>query len=483
MSLLAGAVERTSVIGAARPTPSAWIDVLDPATETVCGRVAAASVAECEAAVGEAEQALASWRRTAPRERSEILRAAFERMLEQRDELAELIVRENGKSLADAQGEVAYAAEFFRWYAEEAVRLGGDLRLSPNGDKRILVTSEPVGVSLLITPWNFPAAMATRKLAPALAAGCTAVVKPSSETPLTVFAIADLLEEVGVPSGVVNVVTPRPTAAGVAAMIDHPALRAISFTGSTEVGTTLLEQTAKRIVVSSMELGGNAPFVVFDASDVEAAVEAAIVAKMRNGGASCIAANRIYVQEGIYPDFLARFGERMRSLGLGPGLEPETALGPMVSASERDRIAALVADAVARGAHPLCGGEVPEGAGFFYPATVLTDLPADDPLLREEIFGPVAPVVPFSAWDEVVGLANDTSFGLAAYVFAGDLGLALRTAEALEAGIVGVNRGFVSDPAAPFGGVKSSGLGREGGHDGIEEFLEKKYVAVEWAER
>ena len=296
------------------------------------------------------------------------------------------------------------------------------------------------------------------------------------------FAIADLMEEVGVPPGVVNVVTPRPTGAGVSAMIEHPALRAISFTGSTEVGTTLLEQTAKRIVVSSMELGGNAPFIVFDDADVEAAVEAVLMAKMRNGGASCIAANRVFVQNGIYPTFLERFVESMRALTLGPGLESETSLGPMVSAVERDRVAALVGEATSRGAEVACGGEVPEGPGFFYPATVLADVPADDPLLGVEIFGPVAPIVRFSEWQEVIDLANATSSGLAAYLYAGDLAVALRTAEALEAGMVGVNRGFISDPSAPFGGVKASGLGREGDHDGVEEFLEKKYIAVEWSE-
>ena len=479
MSLVAAELSRGSIIGREEVEGDAWIDVLDPADGTPFGRVAAATVADCVAAVDAADAALAGWRGTAPRERSELLRAAFELMRERREEFAELIVRENGKALSDARGEVDYAAEFFRWYAEEAVRLGGEAALSPAGDKRILVTREPIGVSLLITPWNFPAAMATRKIAPALAAGCTAVVKPSSETPLTVYAVADLLAEVGVPAGVLNVVTPRPTGPAVTAMIGHDPLRAISFTGSTPVGSSLIEQSAARVQVCSMELGGNAPFVIFDDSDVENAVAAALVAKMRNGGASCIAANRIYVQDGIREEFTAAFVERMEDFTLGSGLESETTLGPLVSARERGRIAASVKAAVERGATVRCGAQVPDRDGFFYPATVL-DVGADDPILDEEIFGPVAPIVGFGDFDEALALANGTDAGLAAYVYSGDLSVALRAAEELEAGMVGVNRGFISDPAAPFGGVKASGLGREGGQDGVEEFLEKKYIAVDW---
>lgn len=482
MSVLAGETSRPSIVGGEELPGDGWIEVVDPADGSVCGRVAAATVEDCRSAVAAAAAALPQWRATAPRQRAELLRAAFETMRARREELAELIVRENGKALADALGEVDYAAEFFRWYSEEAVRLGGELHRAPAGDKRIVVSHEPVGVSLLITPWNFPAAMATRKIGPALAAGCPVVVKPSSETPLTVYAVADLLAEVGVPPGVVNVVIPRPTGPGVAAMIAEPALRVISFTGSTPVGTTLLEQAAKRITVCSLELGGNAPFVVFDGSDVEAAVEAALVAKMRNGGASCIAANRIYVQDGIRESFVARFVERMAGLQLGPGMAAGTALGPMVSARERDRVAALVAKAAGRGVRVLCGGEVPDRDGCYYPATVLDGVAPDDPILATEIFGPVAPIVGFSEPEEAIALANDTEAGLAAYVFAGELALAMRSAEALEAGMVGVNRGFISDPSAPFGGVKASGLGREGGHDGVEEFLEKKYIAVEWSQ-
>jgi len=481
VSAVVGDLTRASLIGGREVEGDGWIEVLDPADGTTCGRVAAATVADCEAAVDAAAAALGEWRATAPRVRSELLRAAFELMRERREQFARLIVRENGKALPDARGEADYAAEFFRWYAEEAVRLGGEAGLSPAGDKRILVTREPIGVALLITPWNFPAAMATRKLAPALAAGCTAVLKPSSETPLTVYAVADLLAEVGVPAGVVNVVTPRPTGPGVSAMIERGATRAISFTGSTAVGASLIGQAAARAQVCSMELGGNAPFVVFAGADVDAAVEAALVAKMRNGGASCIAANRIYVEEPIRAAFTAAFVARMEGLVLGPGVEETTTLGPLVSARERDRIAASVEAAVGRGATLRCGGEAPDRDGFFYPATVL-EVDAADPILGEEIFGPVAPIVGFSGFEEAVALANDTDAGLAAYVFAGDLALALRAAEALEAGMVGVNRGFISDPAAPFGGVKTSGLGREGGHDGVEEFLEKKYIAVDWSE-
>ena len=481
MSVLADDISRLSLIGGEEIEGDGWIEVLDPADGRPFGRVAAATIADCEAAVDAAAEALSDWKKTAPRQRSELLRAVFEAMRARRRELAELIVRENGKALADALGEVDYAAEFFRWYAEEAVRLGGEALPAPAGDKRIVVSHEPIGVSLLITPWNFPAAMATRKIGPALAAGCTTVVKPSSETPLTVYAIADLLSEAGVPPGVVNVVTPRPTGPGVSAMIERPPTRAISFTGSTPVGTTLLEQAAKRVIVCSMELGGNAPFLVFDGCDVEAAADAVTVAKMRNGGASCIAANRIYVQDGVRKRFLAAFLERMRDQKLGAGLAPGTKLGPMVSERERDRVAGLVEAARARGANVLCGGEQPDREGFYYPATVIDGLAVDDPLLLTEIFGPVAPIVGFTDFDQAIELANGTDAGLASYVFAGDLGLAMRSAEALEAGMVGVNRGFISDPSAPFGGVKSSGLGREGGHDGVEEFLEKKYIAVDWS--
>jgi succinate-semialdehyde dehydrogenase/glutarate-semialdehyde dehydrogenase len=469
-----------SVIGTDRRASVRTVEVLDPSDCATVGTVAAATVEDCLDAVDAAAGALAAWSARPPRERAELLRAAWQAMMDRRDEIAELIVRENGKTLGDALAEVGYAAEFFRWYAEEAVRVGGEVRTAPGGDKRIMTFKQPIGVSLLITPWNFPAAMATRKIAPALAAGCTVVVKPATETPLSVYLVADLLTEIGVPPGVVNVVCPQPTGAGVTAMLRHPAVRALSFTGSTEVGALLLEQAAPSIMRCAMELGGNAPFVVFDDADVETAVEGAVLAKMRNGGASCIAANRFYVQAPVAERFTAALGRSMGEFAVGPGLDPATRLGPLVSDSERRRVAGAVDAAVAAGARLEVGGTVPPGPGWFYPATVLGDVSPDAPIVSEEIFGPVAPVVVFERDDEVIELANASEHGLAAYVYSGDLARAMRAAEAIESGMVAVNRGFMSDPAAPFGGVKRSGLGREGGREGVEEFLETKYVAVDW---
>jgi succinate-semialdehyde dehydrogenase / glutarate-semialdehyde dehydrogenase len=457
------------------------IAVLDPSTEEQIGEVPSASVEDCLAAVDSAAAAAPGWRARSPRERAEILRRAYELFAAETDELARLISAENGKSLGDARGEVAYAAEFFRWYAEEAVRIEGGLRASPNGDKRIMLTRQPIGVALLITPWNFPAAMATRKIAPALAAGCTVVLKPASQTPLTAFRVAELLAEAGVPEGAVNVVCPRPPGPAVEAMAAHPAVRTISFTGSTEVGAELIALAAPRVLRCSMELGGNAPLIVYDDAGLEVAVEGAFVAKMRNGGASCIAANRIFVQRGIAERFTAALSARMGAVAVGAPLAEEgTELGPLVSAAERDRVAALVDRAVAGGAAVATGGAVPDRAGYFYPPTVLTGVGFDSPILAEEVFGPVAPLVVFDTEEEVLERANATEFGLAGYVFSADLARALRTADALEIGIIGINRGFVSDPAAPFGGFKGSGLGREGGREGIEEFLETKYIAVDW---
>lgn len=455
-------------------------EVLDPADGSTVGVIDRASVADCLAAVDAAAAAQPAWAARAPRERSEMLRSAWQVMIERREEIARLIVRENGKTLADARAEVDYAAEFFRWYSEEVVRVGGELRTAPNGDKQILTLMQPIGVALLITPWNFPAAMATRKIAPALAAGCTTVVKPATETPLTAILVAEILEEVGVPPGVVNVVVPQSTREGVAAMMEHPAVRALSFTGSTEVGSLLLEQAAPGVLRCSMELGGNAPFIVFDDADVDAAVEGAVIAKMRNGGASCIAANVLYVQEPLVERFTDAFARRMEAFTLGNGLQDSTRLGPLVSRAERDRVATSVEAAVARGSDAVVGGSVPAGPGWFYPATVLAGVAPGAAILSEELFGPVAPIVGFGRDDEALAMANASDVGLASYVYSGDLARAMRAAEALEAGIVGVNRGFVSDPAAPFGGVKRSGLGREGGHEGIGEFLEIKYVAVDW---
>lgn len=455
-------------------------DVIDPATGEVIASVANGSSDDASAAVDAAARALTTWSATAPRHRAEILRRAYELMIEHRDEIAALIVLESGKSQSDAQGEVTYAAEFFRWFAEEAVRAVGHVQTAPNGDKRILTVYQPIGVSVLITPWNFPAAMATRKMGPALAAGCTVVLKPASDTPLTALALAVVMERAGVPAGVVNVLPSRRSGAVAEAMLTDPRTRKLSFTGSTEVGRTLLELAARNVVSCSMELGGNAPFVVFADADLDSAVVGAMVAKMRNGGESCIAANRFIVEAPVAGEFSRRLAAEMAALRVGPGSDPATQVGPMINERAAADIAALVDSSVAAGATVLVGGERPEGPGAFYPPTVLEGLSPDDPILDAEIFGPVAPVVTFASEDEAIALANATPFGLAAYVYTGDLARALRVSERIEAGMVGVNRGFISDPAAPFGGVKQSGLGREGGHEGLLEFLEAKYIAVDW---
>ncbi len=452
----------------------------DPATGAVIAVVADGSVEDGLAAVSAAHDALPGWAATPPRQRAEVLRRTFELMTQQTEELARLIVRENGKALPDARGEVTYAAEFFRWFAEEAVRAGGDLRAAPAGTNRILVLRQPIGVSILVTPWNFPAAMATRKIGPALAAGCTVVLKPASDTPLTALALGALLSDAGVPAGVVNVLPSRRSGAVVAAMLHDPRVRKLSFTGSTAVGRSLLHQAADCVVSCSMELGGNAPFIVFDDADLESAVAGAMVAKMRNGGEACTAANRFLVQRGIAAEFGRRLAETMGALRMGPGLEDGVQLGPLVNATIRDKVAELVGGAVGDGARIAVGGDIPDGPGFFYPPTVLVDVPAGAAILREEIFGPVAPLVVFDTEQEAVALANDTEYGLVAYVYTSNLQRGLRFSEALESGMVGLNRPMVSDPAAPFGGVKQSGLGREGGHDGLLEFLESKYVAVTW---
>ncbi len=455
-------------------------DVDDPSTGDVIATVADASVEDGLAAVTAASAALPGWAATPPRQRSEILRRMFELMTERTDALARLIVRENGKSLSDARGEVTYAAEFFRWFAEEAVRAGGDLHTAPAGTNRILVLRQPIGVSILVTPWNFPAAMATRKIGPALAAGCTVVLKPASDTPLTALALGALLTEAGAPAGVVNVVPSRRSGPVVSAMLHDPRVRKLSFTGSTEVGRGLLREAADCVVSCSMELGGNAPFVVFDDADLESAVAGAMVAKMRNGGEACTSANRFLVQRGIAKEFGDRMAAAMGALRVGPGLEDGVQLGPMINAAGRDKVASLVDGAVGDGARIAVGGHIPEGPGFFYPATVLVDVPANAGILREEIFGPVAPLVVFDTEEEAITMANASEYGLVAYIYTGDLGRGLRVSEALESGMVGLNRALVSDPAAPFGGVKQSGLGREGGHDGLLEFMESKYIAVTW---
>ncbi len=458
----------------------ARFDVLDPATGDTVASVADGGEADARAAVDAAAAAGPDWAATPARVRSEVLRKAFELMTERSAELAKLISLENGKALTDAKGEVTYAAEFFRWFAEEAVRAEGTVGTAPSGANRILVVRQPVGVCVLVTPWNFPAAMATRKIGPALAAGCTVILKPASDTPLTALAMAAILAEAGVPDGVVNVLPSRSSGKVVSAMLRDPRVRKLSFTGSTEVGRILLAQAAENVVNTSMELGGNAPFVVFADADVEAAVDGAMIAKMRNGGEACTAANRFFVEEPVAAEFAAELARRMAALVVGPGTEERTQVGPLVNEDTVAKVDSLVKGALAGGAEAVTGGSRPDGPGFYYPPTVLTGVPADAPILREEIFGPVAPIVTFTGEAEAVRLANDTEYGLVAYVYTGDLARGLRVGEAIEAGMVGLNRGLVSDPAAPFGGVKQSGIGREGGHEGLLEYLESKYIAVNW---
>jgi succinate-semialdehyde dehydrogenase/glutarate-semialdehyde dehydrogenase len=450
--------------------------VLDPADGSVIADFAIASPEDCLRAVTAASVAQPLWAATPPRVRSEILRRAFDILVAEREAFAEIMVRENGKSFPDALAEATYATEFFRWFSEEAVRIPGDYRLSPAGDKRIIVTHDPIGVSLLITPWNFPAAMATRKLAPALAAGCATVLKPASETPLTAAYIVDVLSRAGVPRGVVNLVTPVPSGPAVEAMMHHPSMRKLSFTGSTEVGRVLLKLAADTVASTSMELGGNAPLLVLPGADVDVAVEGALAAKMRNGGSACTSANRMYVHRSVLDEFSTKLIDRLRSFRTGSGLDRTNDLGALVSLKERDKVAALVDTAVAEGARVALGGEA-ISPGAFYPPTVLLDVEHGSTINRSEIFGPVTAIVAFDDVDEAVRMANDTIFGLIAYVF-GEEGEALRVAARLEAGMVGVNRGVLSDPAAPFGGVKQSGLGREGASAGILEFLEEKYIAL-----
>jgi succinate-semialdehyde dehydrogenase / glutarate-semialdehyde dehydrogenase len=455
-------------------------DVLDPASGDVVASVADGTSADALRAVDAASEAGRAWAATAPRERAEILRRAFTLTVERGEDLAQLISLENGKALSDARGEVAYAAEFFRWYAEEAVRAEGSVSTAPAGTNRILVLRQPIGVCVLVTPWNFPAAMATRKIGPALAAGCTVVLKPASDTPLTALALAEILQDAGVPAGVVNVLPARRSGAVVSAMLHDPRVRKLSFTGSTEVGRVLLREAADRVVNVSMELGGNAPFLVFADADLDAAVEGAMVAKMRNGGEACTAANRFHVEEPVAGEFGRRLAERMAALVVGPGTAPDTQVGPLVNAAAVAKVDGLVSGAAAAGARVLTGGRRPDRPGFYYEPTVLDRVPPQAAILGEEIFGPVAPIVAFGTEQEAVGAANATEYGLAAYVYTGDLARGLRVSEALEYGMVGLNRGMVSDPAAPFGGVKQSGLGREGGHEGLLEYLEDKYIAVSW---
>jgi succinate-semialdehyde dehydrogenase / glutarate-semialdehyde dehydrogenase len=456
------------------------LPVINPATEEPIAQVADASAQDAADAIAAAADALPGWAATAPRQRGECLRRAFELMTERAESLARLMVLENGKALPDARAEITYAAEFFRWYAEEAVRNEGSFSTAPSGANRILVTHQPVGVSVLITPWNFPAAMATRKIGPALAAGCSVVLKPAEDTPLTALAVAAILAEAGVPDGVVNVVPTSQPGPVTEAMLADPRVRKLSFTGSTEVGRLLLKTAANSVINCSMELGGNAPFLVFEDADIDAAVSGAFVAKMRNGGEACTAANRFYVHEAVAGEFSAKLAQRLAAVRLGPGLEDGVELGPLVNAATRDKVAGLVKEAAGDGGKVILGGAAPQRPGYFYEATVLDDVPSDAGILDTEIFGPVAPIVRFTSTEQAIELANGTEYGLVSYLYSTDLRRSLQVAEALEAGMVGINRGVVSDPAAPFGGVKQSGIGREGGHDGLLEFTETKYIAVEW---
>ncbi|HZA18682.1 MAG TPA: NAD-dependent succinate-semialdehyde dehydrogenase [Pseudonocardiaceae bacterium] len=453
-------------------------DVEDPSTGKALRAVADAAAEDGMAALDAAVAAQAQWAQHQPRERGEILRRAYELMMRRQDDLALLMTLEMGKPLAESQAEIAYAAEFFRWFAEEAVRIDGGFATAPNGSGRVLVMRQPIGPSLLITPWNFPAAMGTRKIGPAVAAGCTMVLKPARLTPLSMLALAEILAECGLPDGVLNVVPTASSGRLMEPLIRDGRARKLSFTGSTEVGRTLLEQCAEQILRTSMELGGNAPFLVFADADLDAAVRGAMIAKMRNIGEACTAANRFFVHTDIVEEFSRRLAEQMGSLRIGRGSEEGVQVGPLIEAKARNKVQHLVDDAVTRGARVLVGGEPVDGPGYFYRPTVLAHVPSDAAMASTEIFGPVAPITPFTDEDEVLATANGTPFGLVSYVYTEDLRRALRVCERLEAGMVGLNQGLVSNPAAPFGGVKHSGLGREGGSVGIDEFLETKYVAL-----
>jgi succinate-semialdehyde dehydrogenase/glutarate-semialdehyde dehydrogenase len=469
--LLVGGVWRS-------PEGGATLAVEDPSSGATLAHVADASVADGKAALDAAVAAQADWARTAPRDRGEILRDAFERLTARADEFAMLMTLEMGKTLAESKGEVTYGAEFFRWFSEEAVRIHGRWSTAPNGATRLLTMKRPVGPVLMITPWNFPLAMGTRKIGPAIAAGCTMVVKPASQTPLTMLALADLLQDCGLPDGVLNVVTTSHTGDVMEPLVRDPRLRKLTFTGSTQVGRTLVEQSAEQLLRVSMELGGNAPFIVFEDADLDRAVEGAMLAKMRNIGEACTAANRFFVHESVADDFAQRFAKRMSGLTMGKGTKKGVDVGPLIDGKARDGVTELVEDARDRGATVLVGGSPVAGRGYFFEPTVVTDVPMDARMMREEIFGPVAPISTFRTETEVVERANGTEYGLVAYLFTSDVGRVIRVSEALEFGMVGVNQGIVSNPAAPFGGVKASGFGREGGFEGIEEYLETVYVGI-----
>ncbi len=456
----------------------ATLAVEDPATTEPLVDVADASVDDALAALTAAADAQAAWAAHPPRERGEILRRAYEAIVAQTDDLALLMTLEMGKALAESRAEIGYAAEFFRWFSEEAVRIHGRYMVNTTGQGRILTMRQPVGPCVFVTPWNFPTAMGTRKIAPAIAAGCTMVVKPAKQTPLSMLALAKILEEAGLPGGVLNVITAKSAGAVIAPLLADPRTRKLSFTGSTEVGRTLIEQSAQQILRVSMELGGNAPFLVFDDADLDAAVDGALLAKMRNVGEACTAANRFHVHESVAAEFSRRLAERMGALKVGRGTEPDIDVGPLIDEAQRGKVTELVDDAVTRGARVLLGGARTGERGYFFEPTVLADVPDGARLLSEEIFGPVAPVATFTTEEQALAAANRTEYGLVAYVYTQNLGRAFRVCEGIESGMIGLNQGVVSNPAAPFGGVKQSGFGREGGFEGIGEYLETKYVAL-----
>ena len=457
---------------------SATLAVEDPSTGEALCEVADARPDDAVEALGAAAAAQAEWGVHPPRERGEILRRAFEALTERADELAVLMTLEMGKPVAESKAEIAYAAEFLRWFSEQAVRIDGRYTVNATGNGRTLVMRQPVGPSVLITPWNFPMAMGTRKIAPAVAAGCTMVCKPASLTPLSMLALGEILQQAGLPDGVLNIVTSSDSGSVMGPLIDDPRTRKLSFTGSTEVGRKLMAQASEQVLRVSMELGGNAPFLVFDDADVDAAVQGAMIAKMRNVGEACTAANRFHVAESVTDEFTQKLGEKMGSLKVGRGTDEGVEVGPLVDDEQRGKVAELVEDALAKGAQAVVGGSARDGAGYFYDPTVLGEVPDDARLLREEIFGPVAPVKGFASEGEAIDAANDTEYGLVAYVYTSSLERAFRVIEGLETGMVGLNQGIVSNAAAPFGGVKASGVGREGGHEGINEYLETKYVAM-----
>jgi succinate-semialdehyde dehydrogenase / glutarate-semialdehyde dehydrogenase len=452
--------------------------VEDPATGETLREVADGQPQDAKAALDAAVEQQAEWADHPPRERGEILRRAFEALMDRQADLAVLMTLEMGKPVAESEAEIAYAAEFFRWYSEEAVRIAGRYQVNQTGQGRVLTLKQPVGPCLFVTPWNFPMAMGTRKIGPAIAAGCTMVMKPAKQTPLSMLALAKILEEAGLPAGVLNVITASSSGSVMEPLIRDPRARKLSFTGSTEVGRKLMEQASEQLLRLSMELGGNAPFLVFEDADLDAAVEGALLAKMRNIGEACTSANRFHVADSVADEFTSKLAERMGSLKVGRGTEEDVEVGPLIDDDQRQKVAELVEDAVDKGAKAVVGGHIPDGSGYFFEPTVLGDVPDDARVLREEIFGPVAPVKAFSSEEEAIRWANDTEYGLVAYVYTRDLGRAFRVIESLETGMVGLNQGMVSNAGAPFGGVKHSGFGREGGPEGIEEYLETKYVAM-----